>query len=258
MKRLTPLLIPLAVLVTGCGPSLKDVLAEHGPATRGQSAALTKVLENCQALAPLKQDTLPAKLQDVVFAHHHDRPGGNARTIWLEAKREPEKYLEPLDWSYLQRDDWWRTTAQALSDDPPSFSKKEIKALQKAFDALAGTKYVLVIKTIEYKAPRHLGGDRFFIGAMRGEAHLYRLADGEYLGGMTFEAFGQVIGYAGVDFTLDPKNPEASVRVLAARLYDNIHEYAEANLASRVAGVDSLYEIKKEPFQVPSIQRRGP
>jgi hypothetical protein len=251
MNRLTPLLIPLGCFAAGCGPSAKDVIAERGPAARTQLAALTQVLDDCQALAPLDQDAVPAKVEGVVFADHNDRPDGNARTIWLQAQREPDKYLDPLDWSYRERDDWWRTTSQALSAQPPPFTEKhDVEKLKKAFDALAGTKYVLVIKTLEYKAPHWTTSPLYDAGSLRGEAHLYRLADGERLGGILFTAVGYT-GVGGIGLGIDPRKPEAAVRSLTESLYANIQEFAEARLASRVAGVDSLYEIKEGGFMEP-------
>jgi hypothetical protein len=248
----------LGGLLAACGPSLDDVLTEHGEAGRARLARLDRVLEACRTSGRLEVDVLPESLPGVVFHDPHDRPDGNARTLWLDAHDDPATWLDPLHPSYRAYEDWWRRTEAALSSSPPDLDRRGLERLVESFGALAATDYVLVVRTHEYTAPRHLPDtDRYTMGKMSGEAHLHRLADGERLASILFEAYGQVIGAAGFDFALGSSDPAENVLSLKERLYGTIRDFAEARLAGRVPGVEAEHEIVEGgPFETPKLRRR--
>jgi len=79
---------------------------------------------------------------------------------------------------------------------------------------------------------------------MRGEAHLYRLADGLHLAAIIYNAFNlAVIPALGMDLALIHDKPEDNVQSLVDQLYDHIHDYAQAHLGAKVQGVNSNFEL---------------
>ena len=234
-------------------------MARNETVGRRQLSSLEQVLDHCRLLGPLDRDEPPRGTRGVTFAGPKSRPGGNARSIWLQAHDDPIAYLEPVGPEYTGFDRWWWDASEALHDREQKFSRDELESLQGDFDALAATEYVLVIKTVEYLPPRHIGDfGRLDPGKFRGEAHLYRLADAEHLGAVRFTAVGET--GSGPDhgvFDLNPYPVEESARVLADRFYAKIHEYARAQLASRSESIDANLVIERGgPDMPPRIPRR--
>ena len=236
------LLVAAAVFISGCSPSPEEAIEPHKADAKTQLERLTAVLDHCRELPPIEEDS-PPEVEGVVFVDRHDRPTGNARTIWLDAHDGREDYQESIK-SYSTIPHWWYETEAAISEVPDHLSKDGIERLLKEFEYLKETEYVLVIKTLEYAKPVYNAAeDNYNLGGMRGEAHLYRLSDAEHLGAVEFIAHNQSIGVGIIDLGLVSEDPESNVQSLKDRLYGCIHEFAQATLARETEGVDSIYEI---------------
>ena len=260
-------LVPPVILgfafIGGCGPSLEDITAPHEEEGRAQIERLERVLDHCRELEPISEDS-PPEVEGVVFADYFDRPNGNARTLWLDAYDGSEDYADPIKSGYTSESNWWHNTAAALSDDPPDFSERHFKELDAEFEFLNETEYALVIKTKEYSAPKvdedppYESDNTFYnLGAMSGEAHLYRLEDGEHLGAVLIVAVGQTIGVGMIDFAISSDDPEENILSLKQRLFGNVHEFAEATLAKRAKGIDSLFELEENAFLADRVTKRS-
>lgn len=258
------LIVTTLALLGGCGPSLEDVVAPHADEARAQLEKLETVLDHCRALEPIEEDA-PPKVEGVVFADSHERPHGNARVIWLDAYDGKEDYAEPIESGYTRDANWWHQTAAALSSEPPAFTDGELERLGEQFEYLNETEYVLIVKTREYEAPKVTeeppfeSEDPFYnLGAMAGEAHLYRLRDGEHLGAVQFAAYGQQIGVGMLDLGITSDDPAANITSLKQRLFGDIHDFAQATLAKRAEGVDSVFELEETgPWLADKVSRRS-
>lgn len=246
------LFLPLTLLLLcGCGPSpqqqAETILLHHGQTARQQLGRLTVVLDHCRQLPALADEDLPERLDGVCFASDGKRIA-NARTLWLDAYDGGTDNAEPYGLSSVDR--WWSRPAGAIAGPLAISTQYEADSLSSDILALAATQYVLVLRTVEYHSPRQIGsGTMFNFGAVRAEGHLYDLASGRRLGGMLFNAYGQIIGPLGLDLTIDGSDPQRAVQQIRQRLYQNTHEFAQGHLALRVAGVSSPWEVEvKGPF----------
>jgi len=234
------------LLSAACGPSREDLVKKHGAQARQRLELLKRVLDNCRSRSALEMNDAPEALAGVTLADGDAPPIGNARSIWLDANDRLEQYLVPLNWSYSERDRWWRRTAEAMGPAPPSYAKNDLKRLKSAFEELEAVEYILVIKTVEYNKPTYDIGRSvapYTLGSMVGEAHLYRLQDGTRIGGLKFRAQDRVIGSGIYDFTLTSDQPSVNLRSLEDRLYGEIHKAAQAHWGARVRGVRSPYPL---------------
>lgn len=260
----TSILLATLAVLPACGPSLEDVVAPHAAEARAQLDRLKVVLDHCRALEPIEKDA-PPEVEGVVFADSYERLHGNARVLWLDAYDGKEDYAAAIESGYADEANWWHRTAAALSDAPPAFTEGEMERLNDEFAYLNETEYVLVVKTREYKAPQlsenplYESDEPFYdLGAMSGEAHLYRLSDGEHLGAVLFTAYGQVLGAGMFDVGLLSEDPEENIISLKKRLFGDIHDFAQATLAKRADGIDSVFELKENgPFLADEVQRRS-
>lgn len=256
MKRFCLSLLPFCVV--SCGPSVGDIADAHRNAAEKKLASLEAVLGNCRKQPPLAGDahTLPAELPGIVVADHHDRPSGNTRVIWIAGHDDPE-LTQGFNWSYLEADGWWRQSTAALSATPPAdLSKGDLERLANHFRALADTQYVIVVRTSEYTAPELVDGDKYRLGSFQGEAHLYRLDDRKHLGAMPFAGRDRA-EFSGLLFA-GGDDPQQNLIDLRQRIYSKILEFAQAHLAAKVKGVDSIYEIvpSDNAFSGPELRRK--
>src|SRR5262245_42850840 len=182
--------------LAGCEPSPKGVVERHRPVATGHLDNIAAAVEQVRQRPPLANDTLTCG-HAIRFAWGGDEEGVSNAHVLAVSDYESRKDFRGLSevWT-LDRDGWWLRPRIALHVDPAALKGFSGDGLKTMFAQFARVKYFLVLreesvtqpKVIYHDATSKYSGTSFAKGTVRGEAHLFRLEDRQYFGGIRFAA----------------------------------------------------------------------